>query len=119
MQFFRRICPSAERFESRPKSETQSRPLESRSRSSERSSRKACWVGRGQFYRYPPARKYGKQHSGRLCARARDSILFEWLEDQMRVSNRLPWVAVAALSCALPVLAHHSFAAEFDGDKTV
>src|SRR5438046_850426 len=53
------------------------------------------------------------------CARRRATLYFERLEDQMRVSNRLRWVVVAALSCALPVLAHHSFAAEFDGDKTV
>lgn len=37
----------------------------------------------------------------------------------MRATNRLLWVAAAALSCALPVLAHHSFAAEFDSGKTV
>jgi len=37
----------------------------------------------------------------------------------MRVSNRLRWTVVAVLSCALPLLAHHSFAAEFDADKTV
>ena len=37
----------------------------------------------------------------------------------MKAKNRLGWVAVAALTCALPVLAHHSFAAEFDSSKTV
>jgi hypothetical protein len=37
----------------------------------------------------------------------------------MRVTNRLGWAAVAALSCALPVMAHHSFSAEFDSGKTV
>src|SRR5438105_215023 len=37
----------------------------------------------------------------------------------MGATNRLGWAAVAVLSCALPVIAHHSFAAEFDGDKTV
>jgi Family of unknown function (DUF6152) len=37
----------------------------------------------------------------------------------MRFTNRLRLAAAAALSCALPLLAHHSFAAEFDADKTV
>lgn len=37
----------------------------------------------------------------------------------MGATNRLQWVGVAALSWALPVLAHHSFAAEFDSGKTV
>ena len=37
----------------------------------------------------------------------------------MRATNRLRWAAVAALSCALPVIAHHSFSAEFDSGKTV
>ena len=37
----------------------------------------------------------------------------------MTATNRLLWAAVAALSCALPALAHHSFAAEFDSGKTV
>jgi hypothetical protein len=37
----------------------------------------------------------------------------------MGATNRWRWVAVAALSCALPVIAHHSFAAEFDAGKTV
>ncbi len=37
----------------------------------------------------------------------------------MRVSNRLRWTAAAMLSCAFPLLAHHSFAAEFDSEKTV
>lgn len=37
----------------------------------------------------------------------------------MRATNRLWWAAVAAVSCALPVIAHHSFAAEFDAGKTV
>ena len=31
----------------------------------------------------------------------------------------LPWVAAIALAAALPALAHHSFAAEFDGTKSV
>ena len=31
----------------------------------------------------------------------------------------LPWVAAIALAAALPALAHHSFAAEFDGSKSV
>jgi hypothetical protein len=35
----------------------------------------------------------------------------------MRTKSRLGWAAVAALSCALPVLAHHSFSAEFDAGK--
>ena len=37
----------------------------------------------------------------------------------MRISNRLPWAMAAVLACGLPLLAHHSFAAEFDSDKTV
>ena len=37
----------------------------------------------------------------------------------MRATNRLGWAAVAALSCALPIIAHHSFSAEFDASKTV
>lgn len=37
----------------------------------------------------------------------------------MRARSRLGWAAVAAMSCALPVLAHHSFAAEFDAGRTV
>ena len=37
----------------------------------------------------------------------------------MAATNRLQWAAVAALSCALPVIAHHSFSAEFDSGKTV
>jgi hypothetical protein len=40
-------------------------------------------------------------------------------EDQMRATNRVSWAAVAALSCALPLIAHHSFSAEFDSSKTV
>ena len=37
----------------------------------------------------------------------------------MGATNRLGWAAAAALSCALPVVAHHSFSAEFDASKTV
>ena len=37
----------------------------------------------------------------------------------MGATNRLQWAAVAALACALPVIAHHSFSAEFDSGKTV
>jgi len=37
----------------------------------------------------------------------------------MGATNRLRWAAVAALACALPVMAHHSFSAEFDSGKTV
>jgi hypothetical protein len=37
----------------------------------------------------------------------------------MGTINRLRWAAVSALLCALPAMAHHSFAAEFDGGKTV
>lgn len=29
------------------------------------------------------------------------------------------WLAAGALVCALPLLAHHAFSAEFDSDKTV
>jgi hypothetical protein len=37
----------------------------------------------------------------------------------MRISNRLWWAMAGLLACGLPLLAHHSFAAEFDADKTV
>jgi hypothetical protein len=37
----------------------------------------------------------------------------------MGTTNRLRWAAVAALACALPAMAHHSFSAEFDSSKTV
>jgi hypothetical protein len=37
----------------------------------------------------------------------------------MRGTSRWAWAAMAALLCALPLLAHHSFAAEFDASKTV
>jgi hypothetical protein len=37
----------------------------------------------------------------------------------MKAMNRLQWAAVAAFVCALPAIAHHSFAAEFDASKTV
>ena len=37
----------------------------------------------------------------------------------MRGTSRLAWAAPAALLCALPLLAHHSFSAEFDSAKTV
>ena len=37
----------------------------------------------------------------------------------MGVKNRLVWAGVAALACVVPVMAHHSFAAEFDSSKTV
>jgi hypothetical protein len=37
----------------------------------------------------------------------------------MGAKNRFMWAAVATLACALPVMAHHSFAAEFDSGKTV
>lgn len=37
----------------------------------------------------------------------------------MKTKSRLGWAAVAALACAMPVLAHHSFAAEFDSGRTV
>ena len=37
----------------------------------------------------------------------------------MGAINQLRWAAVAALACALPVLAQHSFTAEFDSGKTV
>lgn len=37
----------------------------------------------------------------------------------MGARNRFLWAASAMLACALPVIAHHSFAAEFDSGKTV
>lgn len=37
----------------------------------------------------------------------------------MGARNRLWFGAVAALMCALPAIAHHSFAAEFDSGRTV
>lgn len=37
----------------------------------------------------------------------------------MGALNRLQWAVAVTLACALPVIAHHSFAAEFDGGKIV
>ena len=37
----------------------------------------------------------------------------------MGATNRLQWAALAVLASALPAIAHHSFAAEFDAGKTV
>jgi len=37
----------------------------------------------------------------------------------MRGLHRWLWAVVATLVCALPGIAHHSFAAEFDANKTV
>ncbi len=37
----------------------------------------------------------------------------------MGATSRFSWAAAAVLLCALPVIAHHSFAAEFDSSKTV
>jgi len=37
----------------------------------------------------------------------------------MGFTNRSRWAVAAALSCALPLLAHHAFSAEFDSGKTV
>ena len=37
----------------------------------------------------------------------------------MKAINQLPWAVIGALSCWLPLFAHHSFAAEFDAGKTV
>ena len=37
----------------------------------------------------------------------------------MGATNQLRWAALAALACALPAIAHHSFSAEFDSGKTV
>ena len=46
-------------------------------------------------------------------------IASDRLEDQMKAINQLRWAVIGALSCCLPLLAHHSFAAEFDASKTV
>ncbi len=37
----------------------------------------------------------------------------------MRIASGWAWAAPAAFLCALPLLAHHSFSAEFDSAKTV
>ena len=37
----------------------------------------------------------------------------------MKAANRVSWPSVAVLLCVLPLFAHHSFTAEFDGSKTV
>jgi hypothetical protein len=53
------------------------------------------------------------------CASTRLYTLGDW-RIRMRATNRVWWAIVMALLCALPPLfAHHSFAAEFDGSKTV
>src|SRR5207244_2348728 len=48
----------------------------------------------------------------------RERILSANWEVQMRGLHRWLWAVVAALVCALPGMAHHSFAAEFDASKT-
>ena len=37
----------------------------------------------------------------------------------MRSIKRLRWAVAVTLACGLPLLAHHSFTAEFDGGKSV
>lgn len=37
----------------------------------------------------------------------------------MGANHQFRWAAVGVLLCALPVIAHHSFSAEFDSGKTV
>lgn len=37
----------------------------------------------------------------------------------MGTKSRLGWAAAVALACVVPVMAHHSFAAEFDSNRTV
>src|SRR3954467_5944353 len=71
-------------------------------------------------YPLPAHKKYREWlRVGCLPPALRERILSANGEVQMRGLHRWLWAMVAALVCALPGMAHHSFAAEFDANKTV